>query len=414
VVYRSAAHPGATLGNQSLQSLRHGVLQGRGLSRPGDASEIQARHTADRIVSSSPSAPIAPVQASGKAAGGAGEPLATGLRAYFEPRFGASLDHVRVRHDPSAAREALALDARAFTAGNVISFAHGQYAPQSSDGLHLLAHELAHVTSDAGSNTLHRETWDIDDAGRSIEREILVQLNFEDTPADHLLGNGWTSAHRTTFRTQFENNIETSFNNTSIIIRPPQAYADVLPQENIDQGYKPLVDIQLVPDDEWSWSEDWTVDVSSNPNREDRTSSSDRSHGTLDEDDNRAVRKRSSAPGVTQIPAVHEFGHFIGLHHPGHGLDAAARNPSGGSEYAHSGTDEYGHDVNGPTDLLGGGMGMRAFYFDEWARALDNHVAELRRQQAREGFLRDIEEWFSPRPPMGDFPTPPPGGPHYG
>ncbi len=397
------------LGNQALQHLRDGVLAGRGLSQPGDHRELQAHRTAERVLSMSPPTQAEPSARGSTSGGGSGQTLPDHVRHYFEPRFGTRLDHVRIRSDRQAALEAHALSARAFTYGNVISFAYGQYAPHSNEGLHLLAHELAHVTQDASTNTVHREFWKIDDSARTIERNFLVNLNFNDTLADILNGTAWTETRRNTFRTQFEHSIENTFNNSSFVIKPPQSYSDVLPQRNIDEGYRPLVDIMLMPGGgNWPFC-DWDVDVSSNPTGVHRTSSSSRTHATLDEHDNTPIRKRSSAPGHTQIATVHEFGHFIGLDHPGHGLSASERSP-GATAYSHSGTDEHGHAVHGPTDLMGGGMGLRDFYFQEWADALERHVAALRRQR----LWRSIEEFFFSRPPMGDFPRPPANGPRYG
>ena len=175
-------------------------------------------------------------------------------------------------------------------------------------------------------------------------------------------------------------------------------------------GYKPRVDIQLVPDGEFSTAEDWEVDVASNaagvrdPRAGYMQSSSNRSYGTLNEATNLPVEKRSSGPGVTQIPTVHEFGHFIGLDHPGHGLSESERSP-GASEYGHSGTDTEGRAVHGPTDLMGGGMGLRPFYFGEWAEAVDDHIAALRRQRTLEELQRALDEFFSGRSDMGDFPV---------
>ncbi|MBD2773374.1 DUF4157 domain-containing protein [Iningainema sp. BLCCT55] len=52
---------------------------------------------------------------------------------------------VRIHTDAKAAKSALALNALAYTMGNHIVFASGQYAPQSAVGKTLLAHELTHV-----------------------------------------------------------------------------------------------------------------------------------------------------------------------------------------------------------------------------------------------------------------------------
>ncbi|HBB87625.1 MAG TPA: hypothetical protein DC047_08435 [Blastocatellia bacterium] len=65
---------------------------------------------------------------------------------------------VRVHHDARAAASARAVNARAFTVGNDIVFGDGQYAPQTSGGKRLLAHELTHVIQQggAGPHTLQR------------------------------------------------------------------------------------------------------------------------------------------------------------------------------------------------------------------------------------------------------------------
>ena len=55
------------------------------------------------------------------------------------------LAHVRIHCGTAAAASALALGARAYTLGNNIVFAAGQFAPHTLEGRLLLAHELAHV-----------------------------------------------------------------------------------------------------------------------------------------------------------------------------------------------------------------------------------------------------------------------------
>lgn len=76
---------------------------------------------------------------------GQGAPLPAKEREKFEPRYHADFSGVRV-HTGGRARElAAAINARAFTVGNDIVFAPGQYSPGSADGDRLLAHELAHV-----------------------------------------------------------------------------------------------------------------------------------------------------------------------------------------------------------------------------------------------------------------------------
>ncbi|MFN8524431.1 MAG: DUF4157 domain-containing protein [Chloroflexota bacterium] len=54
---------------------------------------------------------------------------------------------VRIHTEPSAARMAAALNARAFTVGSHIMFGRGQFAPGTTAGQRLLGHELGHATT---------------------------------------------------------------------------------------------------------------------------------------------------------------------------------------------------------------------------------------------------------------------------
>jgi len=76
---------------------------------------------------------------------GGGQPLETSARAPLEQHFQADLGDVRVHTGPEAVESATSLDALAYTSGRDIYFAPGMYAPMSSSGRRLLAHEVAHV-----------------------------------------------------------------------------------------------------------------------------------------------------------------------------------------------------------------------------------------------------------------------------
>ncbi|HVZ39419.1 MAG TPA: DUF4157 domain-containing protein [Candidatus Kapabacteria bacterium] len=82
--------------------------------------------------------------------GSGGSPLDSGARRFMEPRMGRDFGGVRVHTDQRAASSAEAIGARAYTVGNNIVFGRGQYAPASSDGRRLLAHELTHVMQQSG------------------------------------------------------------------------------------------------------------------------------------------------------------------------------------------------------------------------------------------------------------------------
>ena len=77
--------------------------------------------------------------------GSSGQPLDRSTRAFMEPRFGHDFSRVRVHTNSSASESARAVNALAYTVGQDVVFAAGLYAPETSAGRTLLAHELAHV-----------------------------------------------------------------------------------------------------------------------------------------------------------------------------------------------------------------------------------------------------------------------------
>ncbi len=91
------------------------------------------------------------------ALGSPGAPLEPATRAFFQPRLGADLSHVRVHRDDRAAASARAVGALAYTVGSDIVFAAGSYAPTTHDGRKLLAHELAHVLQQRTTTSLQRQ-----------------------------------------------------------------------------------------------------------------------------------------------------------------------------------------------------------------------------------------------------------------
>jgi hypothetical protein len=74
-----------------------------------------------------------------------GQPLDSATCAFMEPRFGHDFSQVRVHTGPQAAESAQAVNALAYTVGRNVVFGPGQYAPRTSTGQRLLAHELTHT-----------------------------------------------------------------------------------------------------------------------------------------------------------------------------------------------------------------------------------------------------------------------------
>jgi hypothetical protein len=83
-----------------------------------------------------------------------GQPLDTATRNYMEPRFGQDFSKVRVHTDGHAVESARAVNAQAYTVGQNVIFGAGQYAPGSSEGRRLMAHELVHVGQQVGTNRM--------------------------------------------------------------------------------------------------------------------------------------------------------------------------------------------------------------------------------------------------------------------
>jgi hypothetical protein len=134
---------------------------------PNDPFEGQADEMADRVMRMDepppvsiepphklvPSANITAAIASERApvlSERGGAPLSAQARSYFEPRVGYDFSTVRVHAGSDAAESAQAIQARAYTMGRDIVFDSGEYAPATTEGSRLLAHELAHVVQQQG------------------------------------------------------------------------------------------------------------------------------------------------------------------------------------------------------------------------------------------------------------------------
>jgi hypothetical protein len=87
---------------------------------------------------------------------GHGQPLDAATRASMESRFGYDFSHVRVHTDERAKRSARSVDSLAFTVGRNVVFGAGLYAPTTSEGQRLLAHELTHVVQQTGGASTYQ------------------------------------------------------------------------------------------------------------------------------------------------------------------------------------------------------------------------------------------------------------------
>lgn len=82
-----------------------------------------------------------------------GRPLDVAARTFFEPRFGHDFSRVRIHTDARAVQAAEMTNSLAFTVRQDIVFNARQYAPETTSGKTILAHELTHVVQQDGSRT---------------------------------------------------------------------------------------------------------------------------------------------------------------------------------------------------------------------------------------------------------------------
>lgn len=99
-----------------------------------------------------------------------GQPLDGTTRSFMESRFGEDFSQVRVHTDAKAAESARAVNASAYTVGQNVVFANGQYTPSQNSGLRLLAHELTH-TIQQGTGSQTNSVQRIGDPATPLERE---------------------------------------------------------------------------------------------------------------------------------------------------------------------------------------------------------------------------------------------------
>lgn len=106
-------------------------------------------------------------------------PLQQQQRAFFERGFGQDFSQVRVHTGPDAGAFARSMGAKAVTSGDDIAFAQGRFAPDSTQGRTLLAHELAHVAqqrqggaSDASESRARSAAQTVADGGHAPAQSL--------------------------------------------------------------------------------------------------------------------------------------------------------------------------------------------------------------------------------------------------
>jgi uncharacterized protein DUF4157 len=166
----------------------HENNSGLTMTQPGDSYERQAESVAAEVMNGGArlfanKVPSSKLQRSTRggvtpprtvASLGLGSPsrrLDDLTREFMEERFDWDFGHVRLHTDHRAAESAGRMDARAYTVGDHVVFGAGEYAPSSSAGRKLIAHELAHVIQQS-SGALG--------SGHVIQRQPTISILDED------------------------------------------------------------------------------------------------------------------------------------------------------------------------------------------------------------------------------------------
>ena len=126
---------------------------------------------------------VPPLEAKIRSIRGVGEPLTASQRDFFEPRFGMDFSAIRLHTGSGAGELARSLEARAFTFGSEIVFGESEYNPGSPAGLHLLAHELAHVQQGCKSGQVVRREPDSPASG-SASAAAITSVIFSEHPSE--------------------------------------------------------------------------------------------------------------------------------------------------------------------------------------------------------------------------------------
>lgn len=108
-----------------------------------EEEEIQAKPMGETAVAHSTENQI-------KSSAGGGSKLDAATQAQMEAGFGADFSQVNIHTDSQAVQMNKELGAQAFTHGKDIYFNEGKYNPGSTEGKHLLAHELTHTIQQSG------------------------------------------------------------------------------------------------------------------------------------------------------------------------------------------------------------------------------------------------------------------------
>lgn len=126
-----------------------------------------------------------------QALGSSGSAMDPSTQHFMESRFGHDFSNVQIHTDATAQHSARAINALAYTSGNHIVFGDGQYAPGTTEGKKLLAHELTHVVQQQLGSGMENPVQTKKDS-EYTKAEALIYLEYAIASAKQVLTNAKT------------------------------------------------------------------------------------------------------------------------------------------------------------------------------------------------------------------------------
>ncbi|HVR47473.1 MAG TPA: DUF4157 domain-containing protein [Candidatus Binatia bacterium] len=120
------------------------------------------------------------------------QPLGTSLRSAMQSRLGGNFSRVRVHANEHAEESAKGFKALAYTLGNDIVFGAGQYAPNTTRGNQLLAHELTHIVQQDAIEHVRRQP--DDSVSASLPPAVELDQQYQAALQDARQTGDWTAA----------------------------------------------------------------------------------------------------------------------------------------------------------------------------------------------------------------------------
>ncbi len=208
----------------------------------------------------------------------------------------------------------------------------------------------------------------------TLTLNVKIKIKYNDEKKYNAV---WSESSRAKFWADLKGNIESLFNSSQYKLIPTQTQqspsSSIFAQNQSFCKKCPCpkgVELRLELHQVASGENDWSLKAYAGTSRQGdkfRPASSGvgfPTSGVLYSDSNLPTGNKQ------QVPSAHEFGHALGLNHPGRGLwfekgkiYIFGNTPEA---YSHAGIDVNGNTVNGAVDLMGQGMGLRPFYFALW------------------------------------------------